>query len=78
MARPIPRLPRNSAARRRAWPRRRSRRTALRRDEGGSAGRRPAPAVVPAAGRQPQLQRQQPALGFPLIWRGGVGVQDTP
>ncbi|PNY72079.1 hypothetical protein C1750_12400 [Stenotrophomonas pavanii] len=34
---------------------------------GGPAGLRPAPAVVPAAGRQPQQQQ----LGYP--WDGRVG-----
>ncbi|TPD79253.1 hypothetical protein FJN21_05960 [Stenotrophomonas maltophilia] len=35
-----------------------------------SAGLRPAPAVVPAAGRQPQQQQQQL---HSAIWWGGVG-----
>ncbi|MBA0255987.1 hypothetical protein D7U93_03355 [Stenotrophomonas maltophilia] len=39
-----------------------------------SAGLRPAPAVVPAAGRQPQQQQQQQQQ-HSVGWRGGVGVR---
>ena len=44
--------------------------------EGGPAGLRPAPAVSQGNGQS--RSQSQSGYGFLLVWRGGVGWQDTP